>query len=105
MTQPLNAGGTGSIPAWGTKTPHAAWNGQKKQKWPKGGRRAFLHLLLNPPNTVMFLIKEGCGCFQEGTQQYVWGDVVLLYYSHFSIPTRLLRPFEDIEMGLAMVMD
>ena len=68
----------------------------------KGGRRAFLPLLLNPPNTVMFLIKEGCGYFQGGTQQYVWGDVVLLYYRHFSIPTLLLCPFEDIEMGLAM---
>ena len=43
----------------------------------KGGRRAFLPLLLNPPNTVMFLIKERCGYFQGGTQQYVWGDVVL----------------------------
>ena len=24
------AGGTGSIPGWGTKVPHAAWHGQKK---------------------------------------------------------------------------
>ena len=25
-----NAGGTGSIPGWGTKIPHALWSGQKK---------------------------------------------------------------------------
>ena len=69
----------------------------------RGGRRVFVHFPLNPLNTVnMFLIKEGCGYFQGGTQQYVWGDVVLLYYRHFSIPTLLLCPFEDIEMGLAM---
>ena len=27
----LNAGGTGSIPGWGTKIPHAAQRGQNKQ--------------------------------------------------------------------------
>ena len=26
------AGGTSSIPGWGTKIPHAAWCGQKKKK-------------------------------------------------------------------------
>ena len=26
------AGGEGSIPAWGTKIPHAAWCSQKKKK-------------------------------------------------------------------------
>ena len=25
-----NAGGRGLIPGWGTKIPHAAWSGQKK---------------------------------------------------------------------------
>ena len=25
-------GGTGSIPGWGTKIPHAAWRSQKKKK-------------------------------------------------------------------------
>ena len=24
------SGGTGSIPGWGAKTPHAVWHGQKK---------------------------------------------------------------------------
>ena len=27
-----NSGGTGSIPGQGTKSPHAAWHGQKKKK-------------------------------------------------------------------------
>ena len=27
------AGGTGSIPGWGTKVPHAVWCGQKKKKF------------------------------------------------------------------------
>ena len=26
------AGGTGLIPGWGTKTPHATWHGQEKLK-------------------------------------------------------------------------
>ena len=26
------AGGTGLIPGWGTKIPHAAWHSQKKKK-------------------------------------------------------------------------
>ena len=29
---PFNAGGTGSIPSWGTKIPHAAQRGQKIEK-------------------------------------------------------------------------
>ena len=28
----FNAGGTGSIPSWETKIPHAAWYGQKVKK-------------------------------------------------------------------------
>ena len=27
-----NAGSTGSIPCFGTEIPHAAWQGQKKEK-------------------------------------------------------------------------
>lgn len=26
------AGGMGSVPIWGMKTPHVAWNGQEKKK-------------------------------------------------------------------------
>ena len=26
-----NVGGSGSIPCWGTKIPHAIWSGQKKK--------------------------------------------------------------------------
>ena len=31
------AGGTGSIPGWGTEIPHATWCGQKKKKFIKQG--------------------------------------------------------------------
>ena len=37
-----NAGGTCSIPGWGTKIPHAAWHGQKKKK---KERKAFMKTL------------------------------------------------------------
>ena len=30
-----NAGGTGLIPVWGTKVPHAVWHSQKKKKGAK----------------------------------------------------------------------
>ena len=29
LLQVSSAGGVGSIPGWGTKIPHAVWNGQK----------------------------------------------------------------------------
>ena len=32
-----NARGVGSIPAWGTKIPHASWYGQEKNKIPSAG--------------------------------------------------------------------
>ena len=74
----------------------------------RGGRRAScIFLLIHWTQSIRFwLRKDVANYFQEGTQKGVWGDLVLVYCSHFSAPTLLLRPFEDIEMGgLAMVMD
>ena len=32
VVKTTTAGGTGSIPGWGTKIPHATWQGKKKKK-------------------------------------------------------------------------
>ena len=42
-----NAGGTGWIPGWGTKIPHAAWRSQRKKKKKNKIKTSTLYMLKN----------------------------------------------------------